>query len=70
MSPPYSYRELSALELLVKKYGHITYAYPQQLEAEFTAQTGTRRSHGGLYMASWRLRNGYYDHMLSRDSIT
>ena len=69
MSPAYSYRELSALGLLVAKYGHLTYAYPRQLAAEFTTLTGTHRSHGALYMASWRLENGYYDHMLSRDSI-
>lgn len=57
---PYSELELLVLLDLMRKYGKITYFYPRNLAGEFYERTGVERSHGSLYMASWRLLNGYY----------
>jgi len=47
-----------------KKYGNINYYLAAEIEAEYFAETGIHRASGALYMASWRLEKGYYDHLL------
>jgi len=66
MAPRYTITELQAVLQLKSKYGRIDYAYPPNLTAEFYALTGKERSHGALYMVSWRLDAGYYDRRLGR----
>jgi hypothetical protein len=65
MGHPYSTGELRALRFLVEKYGDLTYILPRNIEIEYYALTGVMRAHGCLYMAAWRLKNGYYDARLS-----
>jgi hypothetical protein len=65
MAKKYTDSELQALRFLMRKYGHITYCEPAQLETEFFALTGTHRSSGPLYMAAWRIEHGYYTRTLA-----
>jgi len=64
MRKPYSKTELEALLKMKQKYGYISYYKPAEIEAEFFNETGVHRASGALYMASWRLDHGYYDHLL------
>jgi hypothetical protein len=64
MSRKYSEKELSALQSLINKYGHLTYQKPSSLEDEYFLLTGVRRASGCLYMAAWRLELGHYDEAL------
>ena len=61
MRRKYSLTELKTLKRLDQQHNGITYRTPKSLEKEFFSQTGVKRSHGCLYMASWRLKHGYYD---------
>jgi len=64
MYRPYSKFELITLQKMKKKYGNINYYLAAEIEAEYFAETGIHRASGALYMASWRLEKGYYDHLL------
>jgi hypothetical protein len=64
MRKPYSKRELRTLKMLEQKYGNISYYKASEIESEFFAETGVYRASGALYMALWRLNNGYYNHLL------
>ena len=64
MAKPYSRNELVAIDALIKKYGHLTYVKMSVLENEYYQLTGVHRASGAIYMAAWRLENGYYDHLL------
>jgi len=64
MNNPYSKFELMTLQRMKQKYGNISYYSAAEIEAEYFAVTGVHRASGALYMASWRLENGYYDHLL------
>ena len=61
----YSIAELQALASLIRKYGHLTYGNPANVEDEFFNITGVHRASGPLYMAAWRLERGYYDNLLA-----
>lgn len=63
MSKSYSIKELVILASLIRKYGHLTYIKSSLLEQEYFKLTGIHRASGALYMAAWRLENGYYDHL-------
>lgn len=63
MAKSYSCNELNVIKSLIKKYGHLTYIKSSVLEDEYYRQSGVRRASGALYMAAWRLENGYYDHL-------
>jgi hypothetical protein len=65
MRKPYSVEELNVLIKLKQKHGGISYYKPAEIEAEFFAETGIHRASGALYMASWRIDHGYYDHLLN-----
>ena len=60
----YSKQELRAINTLIHKYGHLTYIKMSLLENEYYQLTGVDRASGAIYMAAWRLENGYYDHLL------
>ena len=64
MAKAYSEKELEAINTLIKKYGHLTYIKTSILEKEYFKLSGIHRASGALYMAAWRLENGYYDHLL------
>lgn len=64
MGKTYSEEELRAINTLIRKYGHLTYVKTSTLEEEYYQLTGVHRVSGALYMAAWRLENGYYDHLL------
>ena len=64
MKTPYSVRELKTLLNMKQKYGFISYTNPVEIESEFFNETGIHRASGALYMASWRLSKGYYNHLL------
>lgn len=64
MRKQYSKQELETLLNLKQKYGSISYYKPAEIESEFFEKTGIHRASGALYMAAWRLDNGYYDHKL------
>lgn len=64
MAKSYSENELLAINTLIRKYGHLTYVKTSTLEEEYYQLTGVHRVSGALYMAAWRLENGYYDHLL------
>jgi hypothetical protein len=68
MARKYTDKELSVLQFLVQKYGHLTYQQPALLEEEYEQLTGIRRASGCLYMAAWRLENGLYDDRLRKAS--
>ena len=63
MSKAYSKHELRAIYTLIRKYGHLTYIKMSLLENEYYKLTGVHRASGAIYMAAWRLENGYYDHL-------
>ena len=63
MAKPYSTNELIAIDALIQKYGHLTYVKMSVLENEYYQRTGVHRASGAIYMAAWRLENGYYDHL-------
>lgn len=60
----YTKFELITLQKMKQKYGCLNYYKAAEIEAEFFAETGVHRASGALYMASWRLEKGYYDHLL------
>lgn len=64
MSSNYTKEEVVAISFLIHKYGHLTYVKTSVLEDEYYHLTGVHRVSGALYMAAWRLENGYYDHLL------
>ena len=64
MAKVYSIAEIVVLKALIHKYGHLTYIKSSLLEQEYLQLTGVCRASGALYMAAWRLENGYYDHLL------
>ena len=64
MARAYSKDELRAIDALIRKYGHLTYVKMSLLEKEYFKLTGVHRASGAIYMAAWRLENGYYDHLL------
>lgn len=64
MGKTYSEEELHAINTLIRKYGHLTYVKTSILEEEYYQLTGVHRVSSALYMAAWRLENGYYDHLL------
>jgi len=64
MRKPYSIPELEALIKIKQRHGYISYCKPAEIESEFFNETGIHRASGALYMASWRLEKGYYDHLL------
>jgi hypothetical protein len=64
MRRQYSKHELETLLIIKQKYGRISYCKPAEIESEFFKETGIRRASGALYMASWRLDQGRYDHLL------
>lgn len=64
MTKSYSVKELVVLGSLINKYGHLTYIKSSLLEQEYFQLTRVHRASGALYMAAWRLENGYYDHLL------
>ena len=63
MSKAYSKQELLAIYTLIRKYGHLTYIKMSLLENEYYELTGVHRASGAIYMAAWRLENGYYDYL-------
>ena len=63
MAKAYSKKELLAIDTLIQKYGHLTYVKMSILENEYYQLTGVHRASGAIYMAAWRLENGYYDHL-------
>ena len=66
MSHCYTKLELEALREIAASQpdGCLTYQRPVDLETRFYSLTGTTRRHGPLYMAWWRMTNGYYDGVL------
>ena len=64
MEKTYSIKELRVIKALIRKYGHLTYVKMSCLEDEYYQLTGVHRASGAIYMAAWRLENGYYDHLL------
>ena len=64
MSRAYSISELLVIDFLIRKYGHLTYVKMSVLKNEYYQLTGVHRASGAIYMAAWRLENGYYDHLL------
>lgn len=63
MARAYSKDELRVIDTLIRKYGHLTYVKMSLLEKEYFELTGIHRASGAIYMAAWRLENGYYDHL-------
>ncbi len=64
MAKNYTKNEIAAIDILIHKYGHLTYVKTSILEDEYYQLTNVHRVSGALYMAAWRLENGYYDHLL------
>ena len=64
MAKAYSTKELRVINFLIRKYGYLTYVKMSILEEEYYQLTGVHRASGAIYMAAWRLENGYYDHLL------
>jgi len=66
MAKKYTKNELEALQNIAASQndGCLTYQRPVDLETKFFSLTGSTRRHGPLYMAWWRLVNGYYDDLL------
>ena len=64
MAKKYTAIEVTALDTLVQKYGHLTYVKTSVLEEEYYKLSGVHRVSGALYMAAWRLENGCYNHLL------
>lgn len=67
MSKRYTRAELQSLIMIEEMYGQITYQNPSLIEELFLKETGVFRSSGCLYMAMWRIKNGFYDHILYDD---
>lgn len=65
MGKRYSKQEILALIDISEKYGNIFYINEFDIEQEFYLRTGNARKSGPLYMAFWRTRNGYYDHLMA-----
>ncbi|UTY24240.1 hypothetical protein [Treponema denticola] len=65
MKQKYSKQEIQTIGFLIQKHGSLSYMKPSDLEDEYFKLTNVKRSHGCLYMASWRFLKGYYESLLA-----
>jgi hypothetical protein len=60
MSKRYTDDQLAVIRYLINRHGHLYYNMGAKLEKEYFSLSGDRRPSGGLYMAAWRMEQGYY----------